>query len=97
MKKNENAAEKHSQEKWQLISFHRKYEKFTKKLRKIMWQYQALPVVLSLPSGIYKGKLECDVAYVYDSSSGEFMEKVIIIHVEEESQMIDNNDVSLPF
>lgn len=82
---------------WPNDSYHKQSEAFTKKLKKLMNQNPSLPVVLSLPSGAYEGRLTCDVAYVYDSLNEEFREKIIAIQCEADNQGIKDEDTELPF
>ena len=58
----------------------------TKKLKKLMKKYPTLPVAVLLSNCKYEDALDCEVGYVYDSSSGEFKEKVIAVFSGEETE-----------
>lgn len=75
--------------------FHGKSLQFTKKLKKLMKKYPTLPVAVLLSNCKYEDALDCEVGYVYDSSSGEFKEKVIAVFSGEENRMIDKDDSCL--
>ncbi len=61
-------------------AFHRKFGKFTRKLRKLMDENPSLPVVVISNGVVEKGEIDCDIAYVYKKGTEEFTEKIIAIH-----------------
>ena len=79
------------------MSYHGKYGAFTKKLQTLMKDYPTLPVVV-LQNGKGKNGAACSIAYVHDTTTGEFREKIIAVYAlpNRASETIeDNND--LPF
>ena len=79
-------------------AYHQKWARFTQKLRRIMEENPSLPVVVSSRPSKVNDCTDCDIAYVHDHLTGEFKEKIIVIHSsQDEISEILRSDSSIPF
>lgn len=79
--------------------FKKRCEGFTKKLKGLMRENKALPVVVAPQMITNDTNLECAIAYVYCKESGRFVEKIIVIYGsgKEEFKMQDYEGIIIPF
>ena len=83
-------------------AYHRKWKDFTRDLRKLMRENPTLPVVVSVPDGTEDREIACTLTYVHDPRTGDFREKIILIHkaVRVRPEFLDLTDddlAELPF
>ena len=79
--------------------YHHTWGPVTKKLRKLMKNNPALPVVVSSHLSVTDSNPDCSVVYVHDSETRAFREKIILIHNKQDRypDTIKDGTDTLPF